>query len=135
MRITTPRSHLSRLLAFALAVLCLLPWWGARAQGVDIGGPADTIDLVESMQVLRQPSGAVSPAADVLAQQGWQPATIANRNASWKSGAVWLTGEVTNAGAEPVTRWIVLVLYGVLARGGALPPGCRRCRTTCAWSC
>ena len=108
MRITTPRSHLSRLLAFALAVLCLLPWWGARAQGIDIGGPADTIDLVESMQVLRQPSGTVSPASTVLAQPGWQPATIANRNASWKSGAVWLTGEVTNTGAQPVTRWIVL---------------------------
>ena len=106
----TPLTHfpLSRLLAIVLAVLCLLPWWGARAQGIDIGGPADTIDLVESMQVLRQPSGTVSPASTVLAQPGWQPATIANRNASWKSGAVWLTGEVTNTGAQPVMRWIVL---------------------------
>lgn len=108
----TPLTHfpLSRLLAIVLAVLCLLPWWGAtaRAQAVDIGGAADTVALVESMQVLRQPSGTVSPASTVLAQPGWQPATIANRNASWKSGAVWLTGEVTNTGAQPVTRWIVL---------------------------
>ena len=117
---------LTRLLAIVLAVLCLLPWWGAtaRAQAVDIGGGADTVALVESMQVLRQPSGTVSPASTVLAQPGWVPATIANRNASWKSGAVWLTGEITNTGAQPVTRWIVLQPWRIPAvEMLALPAG------------
>ncbi|MFO1249575.1 MAG: diguanylate cyclase, partial [Inhella sp.] len=66
------------------------------------------VALVESMQVLQQPLGQVSQAAEVLARPGWRPATVANRNASWKRSAVWLTGLVTQHGDRPLACRITL---------------------------
>ena len=44
----------------------------------------------------------------MLSRPGWRPATAANRNASWKRSAVWLTGLVTQHGDRPLACRITL---------------------------
>ena len=44
----------------------------------------------------------------MLSRPGWRPATAANRNASWKRSAVWLTGLVIQHGDRPLACRITL---------------------------
>jgi diguanylate cyclase (GGDEF)-like protein len=110
--------HLVPVLLTALTVLALGAGGAAHAAGawsaaVDIAPAQAPIDLVESMQALREPITSVSPAPDVLGRPGWQTATVEHRNASWMRSAVWLTGRLTNRSEAPVTRWIVVMPWRI----------------------
>lgn len=92
-------------------VLCVAHRPAAAApltEAIDLAVNAESIALVDAMQVLKEPPGQVSSSQTVLQQPGWLPATVKNRNSSLIPNAVWLTGVVRNSSARPVTRWIVV---------------------------
>jgi len=112
--VLTARVLLAWLLPVLLVLLVLMPAAASQARepvavtDLSVLAAGQTVALVESMQVLQQPLGQVSSAAEVLAQPGWRPATVANRNASWKRSAVWLTGLVTQHGDRRIACRITL---------------------------
>lgn len=99
------------LLAGLLLAVCCRTGVAADA-AVDLAAldahPDGPFELVEAMQVLQEPRGAVSDGVQALDQPGWRPATVNHRKATWKRTVVWLTGEVTNRGTAPLQRWIVV---------------------------
>lgn len=102
-----------RLVALAVLLLAVCCRSGVAADTViDLAvlgaHPDGPVELVEAMQVLQEPRGAVSDGVQVLHRPGWRPASVVDRNASWKRTAVWLTGEVTNRGPVPLQTWVVV---------------------------
>lgn len=92
-----------------------MAWWfppsaqalpNADTQALSQGD--EPMALTEHLKVLKQAPDATTPVSQVLQQDGWQPATVENRNSSWVASTVWLTGLVRNPSDRPVTRWIVV---------------------------
>ncbi|MFJ2993070.1 ATP-binding protein [Pandoraea sp. NPDC087047] len=99
------------LLAIFTFIAFALPGSAARAtpapspSPVDVASAPSPLVLDTQLRMLEDPTGRLD-APQALAAAGWRDVAPRMLNMGYSRSAFWLTGNVTNSGTAPVTRWL-----------------------------
>ena len=77
----------------------------ASTQPIDLANAPSPLKLDTQLRMLEDPSRRLD-ATQALAAAGWRDVVPRMLNASYSRSAFWLTGNVTNTGSTPLTRWL-----------------------------